>query len=266
MDTAEAETHGQVGTRVIDVPIGPSGLRVDAVIPVYNEEHVLARSVETLRAFLREHLSQHRWRIVVADNASIDGTLAVAQRLAAQYPGEVAYIHLPRKGRGRALRRAWLESDADILSYMDVDLSTGIESYPELVQAIVNGYDVSTGSRLLPQSQTTRSPKREFISRCYNLMTKVSHFTHISDMQCGFKAISRKAAFELVPLVQNNEWFFDTELLLLAEKFGYRIKEIPVRWVEDPDSRVNIRKTAMEDIRGLTRLRLHPPARPSRTR
>ncbi len=265
MDAA-AETSGRAGTRVVEVPTGPSGLRVDTVIPVYNEEHVLAQSVETLRAFLHGHLSLHRWRIVVADNASTDGTLAVAQRLAAQHPDEVGYVHLPQKGRGRALRRAWLESDADILSYMDVDLSTGIEAYPELVQAIVNGYDLATGSRLLPQSHTTRSPKREFISRCYNLMTKVSHFTRISDMQCGFKAISRRAAHELVPLVENNEWFFDTELLLLAEKFGYRIKEIPVRWVEDPDSRVNIPKTAMEDIRGLTRLRLHPPARPARPR
>lgn len=233
-------------------------LRVDTVIPVYNEEHVLEHSVETLREFLGQHLRPHRWRILIADNASIDGTLPVAQELARRYPQEVAWLHLDQKGRGRALRVAWMTSDSDILSYMDVDLSTGLESYPPLVQAIINGYDIAIGSRLLSESQTTRSPKREFTSRAYNLLIKGSHFTRISDAQCGFKAISRAAARALVPLVQNQEWFFDTELLLLAEKRGYRIKELPVRWVEDPDTRVDIVKTALEDMRGLLRLRFTP--------
>ncbi|MSQ09978.1 MAG: glycosyltransferase family 2 protein [Dehalococcoidia bacterium] len=237
--------------------------RLDAVIPVYNEEHVLAGSVERLRAFLAEHMGGYRWRIVVADNASIDGTLAVAEGLAAAHPNEVALVHLLQKGRGRALRHAWLNSDADILSYMDVDLSTDLSHYPLLIQCIVNGYDVATGSRLLPESKTNRSPKREFISRSYNLITKLTHFTKIVDMQCGFKALSRRAAQELIPLVENNQWFFDTELLLLAEKFGYRIKEIPVQWLEDPDTRVKIVATVMEDLHGLVRLRLHPPARPA---
>ena len=233
--------------------------RVDAVIPVYNEEHVLTQSVETLRAFLADHLAPHRWRILVADNASTDNTLKVAQQLAERYSGEVAWLHLDLKGRGRALRQAWTTSDADILSYMDVDLSTELEAYPLLVQSIINGYDIAIGSRLSRESQTTRSPRREFISRVYNLMIKLSHFSRITDAQCGFKAISREAALALVPLVQNQEWFFDTELLLLAEKRGYTIKEIPVKWVEDPDSRVNIAKTAWEDIRGLWRLRFSPP-------
>lgn len=232
--------------------------RVEVVIPVYNEEHVLAQSVATLRAFLGERLRPHRWRILVADNASTDGTLQVAQGLAAQHPGEVAWLHLDEKGRGRALRLAWTTSEADILTYMDVDLSTGLEAFPLLVQAIVNGFDIAIGSRLLPDSRTIRSSKREFVSRCYNLLIKASHFTRISDAQCGFKAISREAARALVPLVQNQEWFFDTELLLLAEKRGYRIKEVPVRWVEDPDTRVHVLKTALEDIRGLLRLRFNP--------
>ncbi len=229
--------------------------RIDAVIPVYNEEHVLVSSVETLRDFLSEHLTPHHWRIVVADNASTDNTLAVARRLAAQHPDEVGFIHLDQKGRGRALRAAWLGSDAEILTYMDVDLSTGLEAYPLLVQAIINGYDIATGSRLLPESQIIRSPRREFISRCYNLITRFTHCTRISDMQCGFKAISRDAARALVPSVQDQAWFFDTELLLLAEKRGYRIKEIPVRWVEDPDSRVDVIDTAIKDLKGLLRLR-----------
>ncbi len=233
--------------------------RVDVVIPVYNEAHVLEGSIEQLRAFLSAHLQPHRWRIVVANNASTDHTLEVAQQLAQTYPEEVGYVHLDQKGRGRALKRAWLESDADILSYMDVDLSTGLEAFPLLVQAIINGYDVATGSRLMSESQTSRSAKREFISRTYNLIVRLSHGSKVIDAQCGFKAISRPAVQDLVPLVVNNEWFFDTELLLLAQQRGYAIKEMPVRWVEDPDTRVNILRTALEDLLGLVRVRFRPP-------
>lgn len=237
---------------------------VDVVIPVYNEEHVLAQSVATLRAFLQENLP-YRWRIVVADNASIDKTLEVAQRLAEQYPGEVSYIHLPQKGRGRALRAAWTSSTADVLTYMDVDLSTGLEAFPPLVRAIAEeGYDVATGSRLMPNSRIVRSLKRDVISKTYNLIIKATFFTKFSDAQCGFKAISRRACQELVPLIENQEWFFDTELLILAEKNGYRIKDVPVRWIEDPDTRVNIQKTVREDLEGLWRLRRHLP-RPTRS-
>jgi glycosyltransferase involved in cell wall biosynthesis len=235
---------------------------VDIVIPVYNEEHVLARSVETLRAFLRDNLlasrtgKPHTWRVVIADNASTDSTLAVAQGLAEQYPAEVAVLHLPQKGRGRALRAAWLGSDAEVLAYMDVDLSTDLSALPPLVNAIaIEGYDVAIGSRLARGARTTRSFRREFISRAYNLLIKAIHFTRFSDAQCGFKAIEREAARALVPLVKNEEWFFDTELLILAEKRGYRVKEVPVHWVEDPDTRVKIASTVLEDIRGLLRLR-----------
>ena len=229
---------------------------VDVIIPVYNEEVALPGSVAKLRTFLQENLTLP-WTIVIADNGSIDRTLAVAQELAARYL-DVTYIHLPEKGRGRALRKAWLESTADIVSYMDVDLSTDLRAFPPLVAGIAEeGYDMAIGTRLASKSQTKRSLKREFISRCYNLLIKAMFFTRFSDAQCGFKALSRKAVQELVPLIENQEWFFDTELLILAEKKGYRVKEIPVEWLEDPDTRVNIRKTVMEDLKGLWRLRTH---------
>ncbi|MBI4300453.1 MAG: glycosyltransferase family 2 protein [Chloroflexi bacterium] len=232
---------------------------VDAVIPVYNEEHVLAQSVATLREFLKANMP-FPWRIVIADNASTDRTLEVARRLETEYP-EVQAIHLPQKGRGRALRKAWLESDADILSYMDVDLSTDLASYPPLIKAIAEeDYDISIGSRLKRGAHTTRSAKREFISRSYNLMIKLLFWHPFQDAQCGFKAISRRAAQTLLPLVEDQAWFFDTELLLLAHLRGYRIKEIPVTWIEDPDTRVHIIQTAKEDIKGLLRLRFHPPS------
>jgi glycosyltransferase involved in cell wall biosynthesis len=229
---------------------------VDVVIPVYNEERTLAQSIATLRDFLSKNLST-KWKIVIADNASIDKTWEIAQSLPKQYP-DVAAVHIDLKGRGRALRKTWLESKADIVSYMDVDLSTELAAFPKLLQAIEEGYDIAMGSRLMRESKVKRSFKRELTSRGYNLIIKAMFFNKWADAQCGFKAITNKAAHALVPLIQNQEWFFDTELLILAGKKGYRIKEIPVAWVEDPDTRVKIMKTIREDLAGLLRLRFRP--------
>ncbi len=230
---------------------------VDVVVPVHNEEKALARSVAVLRDFLAENLSC-RWRIVIADNGSLDGTLAVAKDLSQEYP-DVRYIHLELKGRGRALRKAWLESDADAVSYMDVDLSTKLDALPELIRALDEGYDIAVGSRLMKGSRVKRSLKREVASRGYNLLIKAMFRPSFSDAQCGFKAAKRDVAQELVPLIRDQAWFFDTELLLLAGMKGYRIKDVPVEWVEDEDTRVHIAKTAWEDIKGLLRVRFRPP-------
>ena len=237
-------------------------IKVDVVIPVYNEERALESSITTLRAFLQEHCP-YRWRIVIADNASQDRTLEIAKALAARWPGEVTYIHLEEKGRGRALRHAWLASDADILSYMDVDLSTNLKAFPPLIDAIAkHGYHLAIGSRLKKGAMVTRQWKREVISRCYNLLIKLLFPTRrFSDAQCGFKAISRQAAEELIPIVQDQAWFFDSELLLRAEQRGYEIFEVPVEWIEDLDSRVKIVSTAWEDVKGLIRVRFTKPER-----
>jgi glycosyltransferase involved in cell wall biosynthesis len=227
---------------------------VDVVIPVLNEAHVLARSVATVRQFLGESLPC-RWRVVIVDNGSSDGTDAVARALADAHD-DVRFLQLPQRGRGRALRHAWSQSDADVMCYTDVDLSTELPALPKMVHGIVvDGFDLATGSRLLPDSRTTRSAKREFISRAYNLFVKAVLWTSFSDAQCGFKAISRRAMADLVPEVKDQSWFFDTELLVLAEKRGYRIADIPVRWIEDDDSRVKIVKTAWDDIKGVFRVR-----------
>jgi glycosyltransferase involved in cell wall biosynthesis len=251
------------------VPWDPT-VMVDVVIPVLNEAHVLARSVATVRQFLAESLPC-RWRVTVVDNGSTDGTDRVALELQAAHD-DVRFVQLPMRGRGRALRQAWSQSDADVMCYTDVDLSTELAALPKMVQAIVSdGFEVATGSRLLPQSCTTRSAKREFISRCYNVFVKAVLWTSFSDAQCGFKAISRRAMSELVPEVRDQSWFFDTELLVLAEKRGHRIADIPVVWIEDDDSRVRIVKTAWDDIKGVMRLRwklwrevLSPRAAPAR--
>ena len=229
-------------------------MTVNVTLPVFNEQAQLAESVGKLRAFLCEQAGLTS-EIVIADNGSTDGTVEIADELGRQYP-EVHAVHLPLKGRGRALRRVWSESTAEILSYMDVDLSTDLEAFPRLIEPLASGaYDLATGSRLLPASQTTRCWKRELISHAYNRLVRAFFHTRFSDAQCGFKAITRKAAAGLLPFVEDEVWFFDTELLVWAERRGYRILDLPVRWVEDPDSRVRILRTSWQDLRGMWRLR-----------
>ena len=233
---------------------------VAIVIPVYNEEKALPDSIAKLHAFLSRNL-KHQWHIVIADNASTDKTWEIAQSLTKKYH-DVVPFHIDQKGRGRALRKVWLESKADIVSYMDVDLSTGLDAFPKLTQAIIDGSDIAIGSRLLRDSKTTRGLKREFTSRCYNLLIRIMFFTKLSDAQCGFKALSRECAQKILPLTKNNEWFFDTETLLLAMMHGYKRAELPVTWIDDPGTTVNIRKTVIEDLKGLARIRFHRIPRP----
>ena len=230
---------------------------VDVVVPVYNEESALARSVGILGDYLKKHITC-RWQIVIADNGSTDGTLAIAKELAGKYPF-VRCVQLELKGRGRALRKAWLESEADVVSYMDVDLSTNLDAFPELIGSLDAGNDIAIGSRLMPGSRVIgRSLKREITSRSYNLLIKALFAPGIRDAQCGFKAVKREVARDIVPFIKDQAWFFDTELLLLARRRGYRIKEVPVEWADDPDTRVRVMRTAWEDVKGLLRVRFKP--------
>jgi glycosyltransferase involved in cell wall biosynthesis len=235
---------------------------VDIVVPVYNEERALPQSIPTLCAFLKSDVFPYDWTIFIGDNASIDNTPAVSRKLEEESGGRVKYVRVERKGRGYALKEIWGKSRADILSFMDVDLSTGIEAFPELIGAIAEkGYDIAIGSRLASRSKVTRSLKRTVLTRGYNAIIKAMFFTRFSDAQCGFKAVSREAAQRLLPLIENNNWFFDTEMLILAEKMGYRVYDVPVEWVEDTDTRVKIASTVTEDLRGLLRLRINRPWR-----
>ena len=238
-------------TRAIRVEPGTTVL--DVVVPVYNEEVDLEPCVRRLKAYLDQHLP-YSARITIADNASTDTTLEVAHRLAAELDG-VQVVHLDAKGRGRALATVWQESDAAVLAYMDVDLSTDLAALLPLVAPLVSGHsDLAIGSRLARGSRVVRGPKREVISRCYNLILRGTLHAGFSDAQCGFKAIRADVARRLLPLVQDTGWFFDTELLVLAERSGLRIHEVPVDWVDDPDSRVDVVATAMADLRGIARV------------
>ncbi|MFE7574453.1 glycosyltransferase [Streptomyces sp. NPDC057521] len=233
---------------------GAAGAPVlDVVVPVYNEE----KDLEPCVLRLHEHLARtfpYAFRITVADNASTDRTPEVAERLARSLPG-VRSFRLEEKGRGRALRTVWTHSDAPVLAYMDVDLSTDLNALLPLVAPLISGHsDLAIGSRLARSSRVVRGTKREFISRAYNIILRSSLAARFSDAQCGFKAIRREVAQRLLPMVEDTGWFFDTEMLVLAERAGLRIHEVPVDWVDDPDSTVHIVRTATEDLKGVWRV------------
>jgi glycosyltransferase involved in cell wall biosynthesis len=227
---------------------------VEVVLPVLNEEKVLERSVRALHAFLDDNLA-HEWRIVIADNGSTDATVEIGSRLASQL-SNLECRHIPEAGRGRALSLAWLASDADVVAYMDIDLSTGLAGFPRLVSLVADqGYDVAAGTRLGAGAETTRSFKREVLSRGFVFLINLAFGTKLRDTQCGFKAMRRECAQKLLPLVKDTGWFWDTELLLLAAKGGWRVTFLPVRWVEDTDSRVKVFSTVWRDLKGLWRMK-----------
>ncbi|MGO9972215.1 MAG: glycosyltransferase [Solirubrobacteraceae bacterium] len=233
------------------------GPKLEVVVPVYNEEAALELSIRSLHDFLVTSMP-FAWRIVIADNASTDRTWEIAVRLEAELNG-VGALRLGQKGRGRALRAVWSASDADIVCYMDVDLSTDLRALLPLVAGLISGYsDVAIGSRLAAGAQIVRSRKRELISRAYNRLLRLVLRARFSDAQCGFKAIRADAARVLLPEIEDDGWFFDTELLILAQRRGLRIHEVPVDWVEDPDTRVDLISTAVGDLRGVGRLLIRP--------
>jgi glycosyltransferase involved in cell wall biosynthesis len=242
-------------------PAPPLGYTaVDVVLPVHNEQRVLAASVRTLHAHMQRELPLP-FRITIADNASEDRTLAIAHALSHEL-AEVEVIHLKHKGRGRALRAAWRRSEADVLAYMDIDLSTELSALGELLGPLLDGTgDVALGSRLARGAQVTRGLERETISRSYNLLTRLLLGIRVSDAQCGFKAGRREVIQALLDEVEDEAWFFDTELLYRAQQHRFAIHEVPVHWVEDRDSRVAILATAREDLKGIARLRAEGHAR-----
>ncbi|MFL6222087.1 MAG: glycosyltransferase [Actinomycetes bacterium] len=229
------------------------GPLVEIVVPVHNEQQVLEASVERLHEYLVSSFP-FASRITVADNASSDGTWLLARRLAERLP-DVRAVHVAQKGRGRALRQVWEASDADVVAYMDVDLSTGLEALLPLVAPLLSGHsDLAIGTRLANGAAVVRGPKRELVSRCYNLLLRTAMRARFTDAQCGFKAGRTGVVQALLPVVEDQAWFFDTELLLAAQRSGLRIHEVPVDWVEDTDSRVDVLQTALDDLRGMARV------------
>jgi len=226
----------------------------DCVIPVYNEQAGLESSILTLHKFLSDNLSAYDWCIIIADNASIDHTGDAARRLVSSH-SRLSYHRLNQKGRGRALKSTWLQSNADFVSYMDVDLSTNLKAVPEMMELFEKGSDVVLGSRLIAGANITRCWYREILSRGWNFLVGAVFNTRFSDAQCGFKGLRREAKEILVPQIEDAKWFFDTELLVLAEKQGFRMHEIAVEWIEDLGSTVQIPRTVLEDLAAMARLK-----------
>lgn len=224
------------------------------VIPIYNEEEELEKNITKLHTFAQKNLSTYLWKILVADNASTDNSLNIAEKLSKQKPN-IDYLHLDRKGRGLAVKKAWKESKADIFIYMDVDLSTDLANLPALLSSLERDYDIAIGSRLLPNSKVVGRPlKREILSRIYNILIKIFFQVKFSDAQCGFKGVTKKTVVKLLPYIKDNAWFFDSELLIVGEKLGFRIFEEAVRWVDNPGSTVRVLPTVSGDLKGLLRL------------
>ncbi len=234
-------------------PAEAPGVLVEIVVPVHNEQRVLEASIVRLHRYLAAGFP-FAFRITIADNASADATWLLAKRLAERLP-DVRAVHVAEKGRGRALRQVWSASDADVVAYMDVDLSTGLEALLPLVAPLLSGHsDLAIGTRLANGAAVVRGPRRELVSRCYNLLLRTAMRARFTDAQCGFKAGRTEVVRALLPDVEDQEWFFDTELLLAAQHHGLRIHEVPVDWVEDTDSRVDLVRTALDDLGGMARV------------
>ena len=253
-----SDADSMASAELLAAPAAAHAPSLEVVVPVHNEERILAASVHRLRDHLATFVP-FTWRIVIADNASTDATAQVAARLASELDG-VEVLSLPQKGRGRALRTAWLASDADVVAYMDVDLSTDLRALLPLVAPLISGHsDLAIGTRLARGSRVERGGRREFISRTYNHLLHLTLRARFTDAQCGFKAVRGDVARQLLPEVRDDGWFFDTELLVLAQRAGMRIHEVPVDWVDDPDSRVDVVSTALGDLRGIARLLVASP-------
>jgi len=234
---------------------------LSVVVPVYNEEADLAKNIPTLVSFLQKEMGKYDWEIIIADNASNDKTPEVSLELINKYQG-IKYKRLEKKGRGGALKNIWSESQNELLSYMDIDLSSDISFFPELIESLTEGYDIAIGSRLAKGAKIINRPFiREIMSRSYSLLFRTFFGTKFKDAQCGFKAITKKTADIILPNIKDSGWFFDTELLIIAQKAGYKIMEFPIAWKDDPNSTVKVAKTAWGDIKGMWRIFWQKPWR-----
>ncbi len=228
-------------------------MKINITIPVFNEEKILNESIRKIFLFCQGNI-QDNFKIVIANNGSVDNTENVAKKICKDNK-EIEYLFIKKKGRGNAIKTSWLKINANIYSYMDIDLSTDLKAFPKMVNEIIKGYDIVVGSRFIKKSRVKRQLHRTVLSRVYNLFVQKLFHTKIKDMQCGFKVVNKKVVNNLLKRTRNDEWFFDTELLLLAEKEGYKIKEMPIEWSEHSDTKVKIIKTIINYIIGLIKLK-----------
>jgi len=229
-------------------------ISLQIVIPIFNEEKELEGSIDKLHSYLTKNFDSYIWNITIADNASTDNSLKIARRLSNNKKG-VNFIHLKQKGRGLAVKKAWQSKGTDIMAYMDVDLSTELKFFKPLIDSLIKGYDIAIGNRLMNSSTVKDRPlKREILSRVYNVLIRIIFRVKFTDAQCGFKAVRREVVKKLIPHIRDNAWFFDSEMLIVGEKVGYRIYQQAVHWKDNPGSTVRVLKTVFGDLTGLWRL------------
>ena len=235
---------------------------LSVIIPVYNEEKDIPRNIPVLYKFLNKNFKNYPWQLIIADNGpSKDRTAEVSKQLVKKYKN-LKYICIPHPWRGGALNKIWTRQQSDLLLYMDVDLSSDLTFLPQIVKALEDGADIAIGSRLKKGAKVYgRTPLREVMSRGYNTLIKAFFWTSFHDAQCGFKGITKEAAKKLLPHIKDKAWFFDSELLIIGEKAGFKVKEVPIVWRDDPASTVKVAKTAWGDIKGLARLLMSRPWR-----
>jgi len=214
---------------------------LSVVLPAYNEVNRLEVAVAKISQALKE--DEYPYEIIIAEDGSTDGTAEKAEELA-QKNSCVKHIHREKRlGRGTALSNAFRQCNGEVFVYMDLDLSTDLKSLKPLVDAIIiEGYDFSTGSRMLPESRVERTLGRSISSKSYNFLVRHMLDSKVKDHQCGFKALRKEAVLSLLNEVEATHWFWDTEILVRAHRHGFKIKEIPVNWTSGEDTKVNLAK------------------------
>ncbi|MFH0875070.1 MAG: glycosyltransferase [archaeon] len=228
---------------------------IDIVLPVYNEEELLEYNTLKLHTHLSSFFKDYNWKIIIAENGSNDQTFRIAKKLCKKY-SNISCFHLKTKGRGFALRNAWTDSKADIVCYMDIDLSTDLSHLKDLISSVGAKYTAATGSRLSNLSKVSRPIYRSFLSKSYNFLVRLILKTKIMDLGCGFKAAKRELIVPLFKSVKSNDWFFDAELFLLIEKKEYSIKQIPVKWMHGAKSKVKLTSIISEYMKSIIRMRI----------
>ena len=229
-------------------------VKVDIVIPVYNEEVNLEKNINILTEWLKNNF-KYEWIVTIADNGSTDNTKKIAKDLDMKNK-KIILKEITSKGRGIALRESWLSSTSDICAFMDIDLSTELEYLNEIIYPIVElECEICCGSRWMSSSNVKRGLFRGILSWSYNFILQTTLGLKIKDSQIGFKAIKTDTAKKVIPLIKDNEWFFDTELLLISQKNDLKIKQIPVIWIDHPKSTVVVLKTVKMFLRNVWRMK-----------
>lgn len=220
-------------------------MTIDVLLPIYNEEKILDANIRLLFGYCQHHLAGD-WQLMLIINGSVDQSLTIAENLAQEFE-QIKIINLPTGGKGQALKTGLQYSTAEVAVYMDIDLAVALSALPPLISLVAeNKGALAIGSRLLPASQTERSWLRNYSSKLYNWLANTLLRCQISDWQCGFKAMNLDVRQAVVPLIQDNYWFFDTELIALAQKNNLRIAELPVSWSEN---RYAVRQSKIRPIR-----------------